>query len=149
MHSLRPRCAFFWTRISTGDCVAIYWTIRWNPCHLSGALGRQYSDYMRRTKRLVPLFISVATPVRGVPVFRSWRDRRRTAPWLQSAPKATSFRRRHGCNYLPSPTLRRDKQPLSSWIVASFATYGSLRRAKSGLWWLGKKDLSIPRVDPR
>ena len=96
-----------------------------------------------------PLFISVATPVRGVPVFRSWRDRRRTAPWLQSAPKATSFRRRHGCNYLPSPTLRRDKQPLSSWIVASFATYGSLRRAKSGLWWLGKKDLSIPRVDPR
>jgi len=56
-----------------------------------------------------------------------------------------SIRRRHACHYrlfaadtAAATRLRmrygRGKQLFSSCIVASFATYGSLRRAKSGLW---------------
>ena len=48
MHSLRPRCAFFWTRISTGDCVAIYWTIRWNPFPLIGWAGIENGELLRK-----------------------------------------------------------------------------------------------------
>ena len=52
MHSLRPRCAFFWTKFSTGDCVAIYWTIRWNPFRRSDGQGLRMANYYAKQSRL-------------------------------------------------------------------------------------------------
>jgi len=48
MHSLRPRCAFSWTKISTGDCVAIYWTMEVESVPLIGWAGIENGELLRK-----------------------------------------------------------------------------------------------------
>src|SRR5439155_2925939 len=47
MHSLHPRCAFFWTKISTGDCVTT-WSIIRGVCAADRMAGIENGELLRK-----------------------------------------------------------------------------------------------------